>query len=565
MSYWTNKSVIKVQNRNIQKTICIAPTPTNFPNGRAQQYIPANGKYYKFSRIDEMGNICYELASVIIGARRRKNKTAPIRNRVCTGEITFNASNSCNIGSPEDFDVAFVLNPLGELFNINDPCGAGDHNYSAFLCSDSVSTIRTKLLASLQYQFVGKVDFSVSRSGSSGTGFDNFAFPIAIQSDGKIIVGGGFSSYNGTGSIRLIRLNQDGSVDTVALGSGFDDTVRSIAIQNDGKIIVGGDFTSYNGTASSQIIRLNSDFTIDTVALGTGFSAFRQVDIVALQADGKILVGGTFTSYNGTASKGIIRLNSDFTIDTVAVGTGISAEVVSLVIQPDGKIILVGQFANYNGTTSRNIIRLNADLTIDTVAVGTGFSLLSFVDAIVLQPNGKIILGGSFTSYNGTTSNRIIRLNSDLTIDTVSVGSGFDNTVLSIILDSSGTIIVGGTFSSYNGTTSNQIIILNSDFTINTIAVGNGFNGGRVNAIQSDNKIVVVGIFTQYDSIASNNIVQLNSDLTINMASNPIYTIIVTYTDVSTSTTPTSLFGTVLENCVNIENNIDMNLSCFIQ
>lgn len=136
----------------------------------------------------------------------------------------------------------------------------------------------------------------------------------------------------------------------------------------------------------------------------------------------------------------------------------------------------------------------------------------------------------------------------------------------SIVLDSNATIILGGRFTSYNGTTSNQIIRLNSDFTINNVAIGNGFNGNTVNiiAIQSDQKILATGNYAQYDNIPSNDIVRLNSDFTIDMASNPIYTIDITYTDISTSTTPTSLLGTILENCVNILNNSDMNLSCII-
>lgn len=64
--------------QNIPQKICISPTQKNFPGGRASQYIPANGRYYKFSRIDEKGNICYELANVVVGARRRKRPFTPV-------------------------------------------------------------------------------------------------------------------------------------------------------------------------------------------------------------------------------------------------------------------------------------------------------------------------------------------------------------------------------------------------------------------------------------------------------------------------------------------------------
>src|SRR5437016_530503 len=97
------------------------------------------------------------------------------------------------------------------------------------------------------------------------------------------------------------------------MGTGFNNSVRTIIIQPNGDILVGGQFISYDGNSSERIIRLNSDFTIDTVALGTGFNS--TVFAIALQADGKIVAGGQFTRYNGTFARFIIRLNSDFTID----------------------------------------------------------------------------------------------------------------------------------------------------------------------------------------------------------------------------------------------------------
>ena len=112
---------------------------------------------------------------------------------------------------------------------------------------------------------------------------------MAIQSDGKILVGGTFFTYNGVSANRVIRLNSDGSVDnTFVTGTGFNNYVLSIVIQSDGKILVGGGFTAYNGVSANRIIRLNSDGSIDnTFVTGTGFDNY--VYSIAIQSDGKIL------------------------------------------------------------------------------------------------------------------------------------------------------------------------------------------------------------------------------------------------------------------------------------
>jgi uncharacterized delta-60 repeat protein len=351
----------------------------------------------------------------------------------------------------------------------------------------------------------------------TGTGFNNPVSSIVVKSDGKILVGGSFTSYNGVESNKIIQLNSDGSKDTsFVIGTGFNNEIRSIILQLDGKILVGGGFTSYNGVSSSYIIRLNSDGSKDTsFVIGTGFN--NVVSSIVLQSDGKILVGGVFTSYNGVASNRIIRLNSDGSKDTsFVIGTGFNAGgVSSIVLQSDGKILLGGSFISYNVVASNRIIRLNSDGSKDTsFVIGTGFN--TTVNSIVLQSDGKILLGGVFISYNGVASSRIIRLNSDGSKDTSFViGTGFNTGgVYSIAVQTNGKILVGGSFTSYNGVESNKIIQLNSDGSKDTsFVIGTGFNT-TVNSIvlQSDGKILLGGVFISYNGVASNRIIRLKSD-----------------------------------------------------
>src|SRR5213075_3113580 len=133
-----------------------------------------------------------------------------------------------------------------------------------------------------------------------GAGADGEVFAVAVQPDGKIVIGGFFTSYNGDAAGRVMRLNADGTHDTSfnVGGVAANSFVRAVAVQPDGKIIIGGGFTGYNGdaAASDRIMRLNADGTRDTAFNPGGSGADNAVNAVALQADGKILIGGGFTS-----------------------------------------------------------------------------------------------------------------------------------------------------------------------------------------------------------------------------------------------------------------------------
>ena len=230
-------------------------------------------------------------------------------------------------------------------------------------------------------------------------------FPSAFQPDGKIIIGMGAKYCN--------RLNNDGSTDSTFFyneGTGFDDYINSIALQNDGKIVVAGEFDLFDGHACGKIARMNSDGTYDsTFNTGIGFD-FLGAEVLTIQPDGKILVGGDFDKFNGINQKGLVRLNTDGSKDTTfIVGGGISEKVFSIILQPDGKIIVGGVFSTYNSHSSKNIVRLNSNGSYDaTFVVGSGFD--QKVCGQVLQPDGKLIVVGEFGSYNGIGRNRIARL-----------------------------------------------------------------------------------------------------------------------------------------------------------
>jgi uncharacterized delta-60 repeat protein len=310
-----------------------------------------------------------------------------------------------------------------------------------------------------------------------GNGFNSQVRAIAFQavdSDQKIVVGGGFSLFDVITCPSVARLDSNGNLDRAFLtniGSGFNSQVEKLAVQSDQKIVVGGFFTSHDGVTSNRIARLNTDGTRDTTFttnIGTGFNNF--VQALAVQADGKILVGGFFTTFNGVTVNRIARLNTDGTLDTTFdtnTGTGFSSTVNSLAVQADGKIVVGGQFTTFNGVTVNRIARLNADGTLDTTFdTNTGNGTAGITRSIVLQLDGKIVLGGSFTTFDITTVAGVLRLNADGILDTAfntNTGSGASDAVETLALQPDGKIVVGGSFTSFNGVSRSRIARIGGD------------------------------------------------------------------------------------------------------
>jgi uncharacterized delta-60 repeat protein len=308
-----------------------------------------------------------------------------------------------------------------------------------------------------------------------GTAFNSPVTVVVLQSDGKILVGGDFTTFNGNARNRLVRLNATGTEDTAFstnVGTGFSggtNFVRSTVLQSDGKIIVGGDFTTFNGNTRNRLVRLNADGTEDTAFytnLGTGFN--NEVWNVTLQSDGKILASGAFTSLNGTTRNGLVRLNSDGTVDTAFytnLGTGFGSTVRPTVQQSDGKIIVGGDFTSFNSNTRNRLVRLNSDGTEDTAFytnLGTGFS--GTVWTLALESDGKIIAPGGFSTFNDNTRNSLVRLNADGTEDTAfytNLGTGFGSIVWSATVQPNGGLLLGGLFTTFNENTRNRFVRLN--------------------------------------------------------------------------------------------------------
>jgi uncharacterized delta-60 repeat protein len=358
-------------------------------------------------------------------------------------------------------------------------------------------------------------DLTLDTSFNPGTGANFTVETTSIQSDGKIIIGGFFSTYNGIIRKSIARLNSDGELDlTFDPGTGVNNSLNSTAIQSDGKIIIGGAFSDYNGTARNNIARLNIDGTVDD-SFNMGIGANGTVTEIAIQIDSRIIISGSFTTYDNLSRNRIARLNSDGTIDfTFFPGGGPLGVINSITTLTNGKLIIAGDFTSYAGVARKYIARLNVDGSADnSFTTGTGPN--AEVSTTASLDNGNIIIVGNFTSYNGNITKRIAKISANGSFDpTFNSGTGVDNSVYAMSIQSSGNIIIGGAFTLYNNIQNNRIARLNADGT------GNLFNSSandRVycTATQNDGKIVIGGTFTSYNGVDRITIARLNVDGTL--------------------------------------------------
>ena len=251
----------------------------------------------------------------------------------------------------------------------------------------------------------------VDKSFSQGPKISGALGAVAIQPNDDIVVGGSFTQLNNKPQQHLMRFLADGQPDDDFDANIFSDAaVWALASQPDGKILAGGAFTRFNDVDAGHLVRLNANGTLDP-SFNTGKGADGVVMSIALEKDGAVVIGGAFNNVNGRPCAHIARLNVDGTVDTTfATDAGADKNVRSVAIQPDGKILVAGEFMNFGNTPCHHIARLNPDGSLDkTFNTGSGAS--SIIDCAAVQPDGKILIGGSLTGFNGNAYGGIVRLN----------------------------------------------------------------------------------------------------------------------------------------------------------
>ena len=347
-------------------------------------------------------------------------------------------------------------------------------------------------------------------------------YATAVQSDGKMLIGGDFTEYNGTTINRIARLNVDGTLDTsFDPGAGANDDVLDIEILSDGKILIAGGFDEYDGALIFFVARLNADGSRDTTfALGEALNSW--VLDAEVQTDGKIVIGGYFTWYDdggaGASIPRIARLNADGSLDSsFVVGTGTSNDVYDIALQSDGKVIIGGPFTSYNGASRVSLARINTDGSVDTA-----FNPIidGYVRSVEFLSTGQMYVGGAFDMVNGVAAHRIVRLNGDGSVDTnfdttVGFGAAWGNEVYDLAVQSDGKIIAVGNFYTYDGQTIYSAARINSDGSLDATfnnSSSNEFDEVDNVSILPNGSMIMGGNLSVYDGYYTNGIAFINAD-----------------------------------------------------
>ncbi|MDD7913916.1 T9SS type A sorting domain-containing protein [Polaribacter ponticola] len=378
--------------------------------------------------------------------------------------------------------------------------------------------MKTRLLLMLSL-FIGLIAYGQTIPAGSidntfntvGTGFNSGVTSLATQSDGKILVGGYFTSYNGTPRYKIARINADGSLDTSfqfsneITGEGVSQVdISAIKILSNGKILIGFQVLTNSSSThtNTYVYKLNSNGTIDSSFTSVPFvdenGNSSEIKSIEVLSNGNIIVGGSFSKVSEQVSYNMVLLNANGTILTAfnSYLTSITRDSIfeyvnSIKIQTDGKILVGGIVYLRSSDTYTRLIRLNINGTIDSA-----FNSNLYANCIAIQNDGQIVVGNSSEIY---------RLNTDGAIDSSFSSIKTDNIVEDLTIDSNGKIVIVGRFTKVANISRNKIARLNSDGTLDTtFDIGTGASGQYRYiygiSIQSDGKIIIGGNFISFNS-----------------------------------------------------------------
>ena len=298
----------------------------------------------------------------------------------------------------------------------------------------------------------GSVDMSFGNPGAA----NGEVVAIAVQNDGKLLVGGDFDRIGGVARHSLARLNEDGTLDASFADPNLDSEVWSIAVQPDGKVLVAGDFTNAAGSPPRDYLaRFNGDGSFDSSFADPQLCCL-PARSVALQADGRVLVGGYFSQADGASHDSLARYSSSGVLDAAFPATPANSAVTALLVGPDGSIYANGGYSTSDGLN----LRLVAKLSSAGALVSTFDNLHhdGSPNTFVLQPNGKLLIGGNFEQVDGQPRHALARLNADGTLDTTFADLSFsldatdpNGSIFGLAVQADGDVLAVGNFSLADG------------------------------------------------------------------------------------------------------------------
>lgn len=296
--------------------------------------------------------------------------------------------------------------------------------------------------------------------GSQNTGVDGPVRGSALQSNKRLLIGGLFNNVQGVARNNLARLDSNGALDpTFQVGTGASNEITGISEAN-GRIAITGYFSHYNGTPVPTYAILTS-----TGALDPSFSYPSSIPLtrcVLVRPNHQVYVGGSFNLFGGAAAGRLVRLLANGSRDTsFHTSVGFNGPVEVLLEQPDGKLLVGGSFTTYNGQPAVRIARLLSNGNLDpTFTPGAGAN--STVRALALDGQGRIVVGGQFTTFDGASQPFLVRLLPNGVRDhpTFVVGTGLNGNPYAAAHQSNGKILLGGVFTQYQGLNGGRIVRL---------------------------------------------------------------------------------------------------------
>lgn len=358
---------------------------------------------------------------------------------------------------------------------------------------------------------------------AAGVGADSTVNQIVPLADGKVLISGYFTNYDGVVRSRIARLNPDGSLDsTFDAEAGAGGGVNALAWQSDGRLLVAGEFAQFADQPWVRIGRLLEDGSFDsTFQPGAGLTStngFSTAMAMAVQSDDKVVVGGYFTQADNRSQAYVARLHRDGAFDDTFRPIFLqhsSYLVTGLAIQTDGRILAGGQFDYVNGLARRGLVRINPDGSLDE-SFDAAIGAPAVIFKIVVLPDQKILIAGFIIDVQQQYRQGIARLNSDGSLDQAfDPGAGGDNSVTALALQADGRIVIGGRFTNWDGRVRNRLARLEPNGSLDlTFDPGAGVEGSSSPAvlslgIQADGRILMGGTFRGYAGVARGRVARL--------------------------------------------------------
>jgi uncharacterized delta-60 repeat protein len=370
------------------------------------------------------------------------------------------------------------------------------------------------LIGGLFTQVNGQARASLARLLPDGSldptfvgGADSAVEVIVEQADGRFLIGGAFTEINGQPRSWLARLDADGVLDTTFTPT-LDGAISAIVIQPDGQFVVAGSFVTVNGQPRVHVARFHADDTLDAdfhPAFGTSFNA---VESLALQRDGLLLAAGSFENVNGQPRPYLARLRTDGSVDPSFHPTfDTNGYVRAVLVQPDGHLMLGGWFTEINGQSRPYFARLAPDGTLDAAPATPG----SVVLTLTAQPDGRVLMGGYFTDFDGTSQSYLARVFADGSFD-ASFAPTIDAAALVLVVQDDGQVLLGGFFNHVNGQVRHHLARVHANGVSNAGVVADTSGAVTMLATQPDGAALVGGTFLQLAGQTVHSLARLRAD-----------------------------------------------------